>query len=323
MSLSALDALDELLGGEEKPAEQPKFEYFYPIDSIEVDCDQVRRDHHGETVSGEDEEALGELAQNIQKFGVIEPIVIRPHPEAPGKYLIVAGERRWRASRQAGLTDIPAVLKDDDVVSNPATRMLIQLTENIQRHAMKPHDIGAALGRILATSGLSKSELAKQLGKTPAFVSKHLALTKCEGLDKAAVEKKLFTSADTFQEFKGLPEDKKQDLIDAAVESGGGISISAVIQAKEHDTPQDGEVLQVVPDIPSVTLPTDEEDEAEGEDLPPAEPKPRTDRPKKEITLVLNRTEIIHLAGQVGLDTNVEDEELLQNFKNYLTEHCA
>ncbi len=119
-----------------------------------------------------DEADLEELAASIKKHGVMQPIVIRPvdHEETP--YEIIAGERRWRAAQLAGLTEIPAILRDlTDQVA-----IALALIENIQRQDLNPIDQALALQRFHEEFGLSHQEIADTVGKARTTVSNLLRL---------------------------------------------------------------------------------------------------------------------------------------------------
>ena len=119
-----------------------------------------------------DEADLEELAASIKKHGVMQPIVIRPvdHEETP--YEIIAGERRWRAAQLAGLTEIPAIVRDlTDQVA-----IALALIENIQRQDLNPIDQAMALQRFHDEFGLSHQEIAETVGKARTTVSNLLRL---------------------------------------------------------------------------------------------------------------------------------------------------
>ena len=119
-----------------------------------------------------DETDLEELAASIKKHGVMQPIVIRPidHEETP--YEIIAGERRWRAAQLAGLTEVPAIVRDlTDQVA-----IALALIENIQRQDLNPIDQALALQRFHEEFGLSHQEIADTVGKARTTVSNLLRL---------------------------------------------------------------------------------------------------------------------------------------------------
>lgn len=118
------------------------------------------------------EQDLQELAASIEKHGVMQPIVIRPIDDEQHPYEIIAGERRWRAAQLAGLTEIPAIVRDlTDQVA-----IALALIENIQRQDLNPIDQAMALQRFHEEFGLSHQEIAETVGKARTTVSNLLRL---------------------------------------------------------------------------------------------------------------------------------------------------
>ena len=119
-----------------------------------------------------DEHDLQELAASIKKHGVMQPIVIRPVDDTETPYEIVAGERRWRAAKIAGLATVPAIVRDlTDQVA-----IALALIENIQRQDLNPIDQALALQRFHEEFGLSHQEIADTVGKARTTVSNLLRL---------------------------------------------------------------------------------------------------------------------------------------------------
>ena len=118
------------------------------------------------------EQDLQELAASIEKHGVMQPIVIRPIDNEQHPYEIIAGERRWRAAQLAGLTEVPAIVRDlSDQVA-----IALALIENIQRQDLNPVDQAMALQRFHDEFGLSHQEIADTVGKARTTVSNLLRL---------------------------------------------------------------------------------------------------------------------------------------------------
>lgn len=119
-----------------------------------------------------DESALRELADSIRVQGIIQPIVVRPLSVGSDKYEIVAGERRWRAARMAGLGRVPTLIRplEDRAV------LAIGLIENIQREGLNPIDEANALARLIAEVGLTHEQCAEAVGRSRAAVSNMLRL---------------------------------------------------------------------------------------------------------------------------------------------------
>jgi ParB family chromosome partitioning protein len=120
------------------------------------------------------QDSLQELAESIQAQGVVQPIVARPIGKKDGtqRYEIIAGERRWRAAQMAGLSDIPAVIRD--VPDEAAIAMA--LIENIQRENLNPLEEARALDRLIREFDLTHAEAAKAVGRSRASVSNLLRL---------------------------------------------------------------------------------------------------------------------------------------------------
>jgi ParB family chromosome partitioning protein len=133
-----------------------------PVDLIQRGRFQPRREF--------DPESLRELADSIAAQGVIQPIVVRPLGDS--RYEIVAGERRWRACQQAGLSEIPVVVRDVDEQSAIA----IALIENIQRADLNPLEEAGALQRLLTEFGLTHQQVAEAVGKSRTTVTNLLRL---------------------------------------------------------------------------------------------------------------------------------------------------
>ena len=117
-----------------------------------------------------DQEALAELADSIREHGVLQPIVVRPMPG--GTYQIVAGERRWRASRMAGLSEIPAVVVEaqDDKV------MELALIENLQREDLTIIEEALGYRTLMETYGLTQDQVAKRMGKSRPVIANALRI---------------------------------------------------------------------------------------------------------------------------------------------------
>jgi ParB family chromosome partitioning protein len=112
--------------------------------------------------------SIAELASTIKLRGVKSPVSVRKNPLAPGRYIINHGARRYRASKVAGKTDIPAFIDDD-------YSQVDQVIENLQRNELTSREIANWIGREMA-AGKKKGDIAKSLGKSAAFVSQHVTL---------------------------------------------------------------------------------------------------------------------------------------------------
>ena len=132
------------------------------INEIEPNRNQPRKDF--------DEEALNSLAESISQHGLIQPIVVRP--TIGGGYTIIAGERRWRACRMAGLTEIPVVIKD----TGEQNLMEMALVENLQREDLNPVEEALGYKSLIDGFGLTQEEVATKMAKSRSAVANALRL---------------------------------------------------------------------------------------------------------------------------------------------------
>lgn len=119
-----------------------------------------------------DEEALGELAESIRVHGIIQPITVRRLSE--GKYQIISGERRWRASQRAGLTSVPAYIR----VANDQELLEMALVENIQRQDLDPIEVAITYSRLKEECKLTDEVLSDRVGKKRSTVTNYMGLLK-------------------------------------------------------------------------------------------------------------------------------------------------
>ena len=136
------------------------------ISEIEPNREQPRKEF--------DSEALSELADSISQHGVLQPLLLRPL--LTGGYRIVAGERRWRAAKQAGLDEVPAVIIEAD----DRKVMELGLIENLQRRDLDYMEEAAAIARLLRRYGLSQQQAAEKLGRSQSAVANKLRLLRLE-----------------------------------------------------------------------------------------------------------------------------------------------
>jgi ParB family chromosome partitioning protein len=112
-----------------------------------------------------DPDSISTLAESLAEAGMIQPILVRPLPD--GRFELIAGERRWRAAREAGLETVPALIRDEDA----ATRMQTALIENVAREDLNPVDEARACAALVEDLGLTKEELARRLGRSRESIS--------------------------------------------------------------------------------------------------------------------------------------------------------
>ncbi|MGN0986096.1 MAG: ParB/RepB/Spo0J family partition protein [Candidatus Enterenecus sp.] len=176
---------------------------FLPISQVEPGLNQPRKRF--------DDESLADLADSIREHGIIQPLTVRRL--ASGYYQIIAGERRWRAAKLAGLYEVPAVIieADDKKV------MELGLIENLQREDLNPMEEAEGYQVLLTDYGMTQEEVARRMGKSRPAVTNALRLT-------------------------ALPPEVRQMLIDGALTAGHGRAVLMV----EGDTAQTAFAKQIV-----------------------------------------------------------------------------
>ena len=146
------------------------------IDLIDANPNQPRRDF--------DQVALQELADSISELGIIQPITLRQMEN--GRYQIIAGERRWRASQLAGLTAIPAYIR----TTTDETMMEMALVENIQREDLNSIEVALAYQQLLDNEDMTQDKVAKRVGKSRAAIANYLRLLRLPAQIQLSLQKK-------------------------------------------------------------------------------------------------------------------------------------
>ena len=134
------------------------------VSSIEPRHDQPRKTF--------ERESLEQLAESIQKYGVLQPIIVRPNPTVTDSYEIIAGERRWRASKLCGLDEIPAVVLSGDDLKVAQ----VAIIENIQREDLNPIEEALAYQALIDNFSLTQEQVSKQVGKSRSAIANLLRL---------------------------------------------------------------------------------------------------------------------------------------------------
>ena len=159
--------------------EQKKTEMVVKIAKVEPNRDQPRKNF--------DEDALQELADSIKQYGLLQPILVQ---ERKDYYEIIAGERRWRAAKIAGLKEIPVIIRnysDQEIVE-------ISLIENIQREDLNPIEEAQAYKRLLEEFHLKQDEVAERVSKSRTAVTNSMRLLKlCDGVQQMIIDDMLST----------------------------------------------------------------------------------------------------------------------------------
>ncbi|HIZ62054.1 MAG TPA: ParB/RepB/Spo0J family partition protein [Candidatus Gemmiger avistercoris] len=257
-----------------------------PLREIEPDPEQPRKKF--------DEEALSGLAASIQENGLLQPIAVRPKRIGTG-YLIIAGERRWRAARLAGLTEVPVLIKD--VTDEQAAALA--LIENLQREDLDPIEVAEGCRQLIEKYGLTQETAAKRLGKSRSAVTNSLRLL-------------------------GLPEDVRARVSDGTLSAGHakvllGLPEPGLIRAAAQEVAERG--LNV------------RQTEALCKKLarPPRAPKPKPDaftRPKRAVEVEAALKEVtgseVHVDykdGKGSLKIDFYSDEMLQKFVSLLGQY--
>lgn len=171
-----------------------------------------------------DKAALAELAADIKEHGVLQPLLVRSHPEATGRYQIVAGERRLRAAKDAGLTEVPCIeraMGDDEMER-------LALVENIQRSNLDPIDEAHAFKRLVA-KGSSNLSIAKSIHKHHEYVAQRLRLIEDPRVEKMVGNN--LVGATVAQEIMRLKDSTRRDAFLAQAERREEITVQQVRNA--------------------------------------------------------------------------------------------
>lgn len=170
---------------------------FAPLENIKANPDQPRKTF--------DEESLNELAESIKQKGIIQPVLAEEDPLNDGHYIIIAGERRFRASHIAGIERLPLIIKS----FSEEDKLEIALIENIQRENLKPIEEAKAYRHIMDSMSLNQQDVAERVGKNRSTVANSLRLLK-------------------------LPEDMQNSLNEGDLTSGHARSILSTVNPADQ-----------------------------------------------------------------------------------------
>lgn len=179
-----------------------------PITDITPDPDQPRRFF--------DEEALRELADSVSRHGVVQPIVVTPHG---AQFMIVAGERRWRAAQLAGLVEIPSIIRS----LSDQHRLEVSLIENLQRRDLNPLETATAYMKLRDQFNMTLEQIGQHVGgKSVSAISNTLRLLKLPSVVRTALfENKI--SEGQARTLVGLPDDVAEDLLQQTIHQGWSV----------------------------------------------------------------------------------------------------
>jgi ParB family transcriptional regulator, chromosome partitioning protein len=190
-----------------------------------------------------DEESMGSLAASIREVGLLQPVLVRQLEDEEDSYELIAGERRWRAARRAGLQTIPVLVQvADDVASLEQA-----LVENLHRVDLNALEEAAAYQQLIDEFGLTHEQVATRMGKGRATVTNTLRLLQLPtGAQRALAERTI--SAGHARALLGTPDRALQEkMVEQIVEEG------LTVRAVEELVRQGGSELRVVPDAPETS----------------------------------------------------------------------
>ena len=189
------------------------------INDIEPNRGQPRKDF--------DETALSELADSIAQHGLIQPIVVKP--TAQGRYSIIAGERRWRACRMAGLNEVPVIIKDAD----DQTLMEIALIENLQREDLNAVEEALGYRSLIDSFGLTQDEVAKKMGKSRSAVTNALRLLALNDAELEALRRGTITAGHARALLSCDDEEARAKMLLAAADGASVRELERLAAAKK------------------------------------------------------------------------------------------
>ena len=203
-----------------------------------------------------DRESLNELAESIKQHGVLQPLLVSQ--TEPGKYIIIAGERRWRASKIAGLSKVPAVIRTAEELE----QLELALVENIQRVDLSPLEQAYAVSRLHELFNMSHEDIAKRLNKAPSTVANIMRLLQLPPAAQQALSDEKITEghARAVLALKDNPEQQEQLLLliqkhgwsvrqaeqFVVGAKGGGKNIEKAQQRAADETPQTKELSKLL-----------------------------------------------------------------------------
>ena len=195
-----------------------------PLDKIETNPNQPRKEF--------DEEALNQLAESIKHQGVITPITVRKMPS--NTYQIIAGERRYRASKMAGLTEIPAYIR----VATDSQMMEMALVENIQRENLNAMEVAFSYKALLEECQLTQEDLGQRVGKDRSTISNYLRLLNLPSETQIALQQEKLSMGHA-RCLAGVEDvDKHLELLHAVIDRGLSVHQLEVLAKSANETPK-------------------------------------------------------------------------------------
>ncbi|MGD9807600.1 MAG: ParB/RepB/Spo0J family partition protein [Deferribacterales bacterium] len=185
-----------------------------------------------------DEEALSELTDSIRKNGVIQPLVLTAHEEE-GKYIIIAGERRWRAAGLAGLRRVPAVVR---IIEHETEKLELALIENIQRENLGPLELARAYKNLMDAHSYRQEDVADVVGKSRSAVANTLRLLSLPSKIIMALEDNLISEGHA-RALIGLDEKKAVEILFKIIDNNLSVrDVEKLVSKKEREKIMDKKV---------------------------------------------------------------------------------
>lgn len=175
-----------------------------------------------------DESAIAELAESIKEHGLLQPILVRPLVN--GTYQIIAGERRWRACRAAGLDTAPVIVKEMD----DRHTMEVSIIENLQREDLNPVDEALGFKKLIDTYGLTQDEAARRVGKSRSAITNALRLLSLDGEALEYLRDGVITVGHA-KAILSAPEERRKALLLLAAEGASVRQIEQLAKKKETE----------------------------------------------------------------------------------------
>lgn len=192
-----------------------------------------------------DPEKIEDLANSIKEHGVIQPLVVR---KVETGYEIVAGERRWRAARQAGLKEIPCIVRELSDEQN----MLFAIIENMQREDLNPIEEAEGLERMITNFGMTQSEISKSVGKSRPYITNSLRLLKLPDEIKDMMEDGKLTTGHGRALITIEDEDKAIEIAKKVAKEG--LSVRKIEELANEKKKKRGKPAKRAPKSPDVLL---------------------------------------------------------------------
>jgi len=176
-----------------------------------------------------DDAALADLADSIRRHGILQPLIVT---RSGAGYTLVAGERRWRAAKLAGLATVPALVKD----TSPQQLLEVALVENIQRQDLGPLEEAAAYKQLIEELGLTQEEAAQRVGKSRSAVANSLRLLNLLPEAKEALERGLITEGHARTLLSLATPEEQRALLEVML--SGGVTVRAAEESARRASPR-------------------------------------------------------------------------------------